>query len=273
LYMRRMYKAEVSQTDHWIGQLVEFLRQRKRLDDTAVIFCSDHGYYFGEHGLLGKPMRQRVGKVDKPITIYEELGHVPLMIRHPTGVAAGQTIPGICQPTDLPSTLLELAGIGAVPWMQGNSLVPRLQGEPDGQPFAVSGCHPRKGKVGCLTVWTHEWCFIYSPIEGLSGSELYHRPEDPVQTKNVIADHHRVAEEHFRMLCEWLDELDVPAARREQLLHAAPFGWLERLRHHAWMLRNRWFYLKHYRHYASSRARPEKRPPASVACEGAAARV
>src|SRR5262249_20591219 len=159
------------------------------------------------------------------------------------------TIPGICQPTDLPSTLLELAGIDAVPWMQGNSLVPRLQGEPGCQAFAVSGCHPRKGKVGCLTVWTEEWCFIYSPIDGLSGSELYHRPEAPVQGKNGMADHLRVAEDHFRLLGEWLEELGVPAARREQLLHAAPFGWLERLRHHAWMLRNRWFYRKHYRDY------------------------
>jgi arylsulfatase A-like enzyme len=188
-------------------------------------------------------------------------------------VAAGQTIPGLCQPTDLPATLLELAGITAVPWMQGNSLVPRLHGEPGGQPFAVGGCHPRKGKVGCLTVWTDEWCLVYSPIEGLAGSELYDRRDDPMQTRNVIAGHRAVAEEHFRLLGEWLEELGVSAARREQLLHAAPFGWFARMRHRAWMLRNRWFYRKHYRHYAASRARVEKRPAAPVAVAGAAARV
>jgi arylsulfatase A-like enzyme len=268
--MRSMYKAEVSQTDHWIGQLLEFLRQRSLLEDTAVIFCSDHGYYFGERNLLGKPLRQKMGR---PIAIYDELSHVPLLVRHPAGVAAGQTIPGLCQPTDLPATLLELAGITAVPWMQGNSLVPRLHGEPGGQPFAVGGCHPRKGKVGCLTVWTDEWCLVYSPIEGLAGSELYDRRDDPMQTRNVIAGHRAVAEEHFRLLGEWLEELGVSAARREQLLHAAPFGWFARMRHRAWMLRNRWFYRKHYRHYAASRARVEKRPAAPVAVAGAAARV
>ena len=68
--MRSIYKAEVSQTDHWIGQLLEFLRQRKLLEDTAVIFCSDHGYYFGEHNMLGKPLRQKMGR---PIAIYDEL--------------------------------------------------------------------------------------------------------------------------------------------------------------------------------------------------------
>jgi hypothetical protein len=71
----------------------------------------------------------------------------------------------------------------------------------------------------------------------------------------------------------WLEDLGVSPARREQLLHAAPFGWFARMRHRAWMLRNRWFYRKHYRHYASSRARIEKRPAAPVAVAGAAARV
>jgi arylsulfatase A-like enzyme len=256
--MRNLYKAEVSQTDHWVGQLLDFLRRRKLLDNTAVIFCSDHGYYFGEHGLLGKPLG---GRISKPIPIYNELGHLPLLVRHPGGVAAGQTIAGICQPTDLFATILDLAGIPAVSWMQGNSLVPRLQGEPGRQRFAVGGCHPRKGKVGCLTVWTDEWCLVYSPVEGLAGSELYDRRDDPMQTRNVIAGHRAIAEEHFRLMGEWLEELGVSAARREQLLHAAPFGWFARLRHRAWMLRNRWFYRKYYRHYAGSRARPEERPP------------
>ncbi len=72
--MRSLYKAEVTQIDFWMGQLLATLREKKLQDDTAILFCSDHGYYLGEHGLIGKPLR---GK--EPLKIYEELGHIPLL--------------------------------------------------------------------------------------------------------------------------------------------------------------------------------------------------
>jgi arylsulfatase A-like enzyme len=247
--MRSLYKAEVSQTDHWVGQLLDFLRRQKLLDDTAVIFCSDHGYYFGEHGLLGKPLRQKIGK---PIPIYEELGHLPLLVRHPQGVAAGKTFGGICQPIDMVATLLDFAGIPKPSWLQGDSLAPRLEGGAGGRSFAVGGCHPRGGKVSCLTVWTDEWCLVYSPIEGLEKSELYHRPTDPTQLKNVIADHRDVAQQHFDRLRQWLNDLKVPPARQRQLLHATAFNRWEILKHWLWMQRNRLHYWRHFRNYAQS---------------------
>ena len=58
--MRRLYRAEVSQVDHWLGALIARLRDRQLLDNTALIFCSDHGIYLGEHGLIGKPTLRRI---------------------------------------------------------------------------------------------------------------------------------------------------------------------------------------------------------------------
>ena len=244
--MRSLYKAEVSQTDFWVGQLLAHLRKNNLLENTAVIFCSDHGYYFGEHGMLGKPLKSQLAR---PTTIYEELGHLPLLVRHPAGIAAGQTIRGLCQPPDLFATTLELAGIPKVEWAQGNSLVPRLNGQPGVQRFAVGGCHPHKGKVSCLTVLTDDWCLVYAPAEGLAGAELFHRPTDPSQAEDVIAKNRPVAEELFALLIFWLEELHVPVARRKQLLHAADFGWVERMKHRLWMLRNHWTYQKNYHDY------------------------
>jgi len=149
--MRSLYRAEVTQTDYWIGELLEQIRSAKLLENTVVIFCSDHGHYFGEHNMIGKFMKRGA---DRPTTIYEEIGHIPLLIRHPNGVAAGKTIPGLCQPQDLLPTLLDLARIPAVSWAEGNSLVPRLEGEPGPQQFAVGGSHPHEGLLTCLTVWT-----------------------------------------------------------------------------------------------------------------------
>jgi arylsulfatase A-like enzyme len=247
--IRSLYKAEVTQTDHWIGELLDHLEKEKLLDDTIVVFCSDHGYYFGEHGLLGKPLRQKLGI---PIPIYEELGHLPLLLRHPQGIAAGKTIPGICQPVDLIATILELAGIPKISWQHGVSLVPRLNGQRDGRKFAVGGCHPRGGKVSCLSVWTDEWCLVYSPIAGLENSELFHRLSDPTNVKNILAENRGVAQEHFHLLCGWLDGLGVPPARQRQLLHAEKFNRWEKFKHWLWMQRNRLSYFWNYRNYSRS---------------------
>ncbi len=243
--MRSLYRAEVSQVDFWLGSLLERLRTTGLLMNTAVLFCSDHGYYFGEHGLLGKPMR-----IDKPTPIYDELGHIPLLIRHPERLAAGKTISGLCQPPDLFATALDLAGIPSAPWVLGNSLVPRLRGQSGGQIFAVGGCHPHKGRVSCLSVVTDEWFLLYSPKNGLDGSELYHVPSDSTQTQNVIAQHCDIAQQLFNTLSTWLDSLDVPAARKQQLLHNAPFTPWNKLQHRASIWRKRRFYSRHFRNYS-----------------------
>jgi arylsulfatase A-like enzyme len=249
--MRSLYKAEATQIDYWVGRLLAGMRDKGLLDHTAVVFCSDHGYYFGEHGLLGKPTR-----IDKSTPIYEELGHIPLLIRHPNGLGAGKAISGLCQPPDLYATALDLAGIPRVPWIQGHSLVPRLKGATISQPFAVAGCHPHRGRVSCLTVLTDEWCLVYSPQKRLDGSELYHLSSDPKQTRNVITENRAVAEKLFGTLSEWLDTLAVPAARKRQLLRNTPFTTWNKLGHKCWRARSRWFYWKNYRGYASSGAVP-----------------
>jgi arylsulfatase A-like enzyme len=255
--MQSLYKAEITRTDHCIGLLLDHLRDRKLLDTTTVIFCSDHGFYFGEHGRIGKLFLE-------PTAIYEELGHLPLLLRHPAGLAAGRAIPGLCQPPDLCATIMDLAGVAAVDWAQGRSLVPRLEGEHGARRLAVAGCHPLKQHHSCLTVLTDEWCFIYSPYDGLAGSELYDRAGDPGQERNVLPAHRAVAERHFELLRAWLDELRVPRARQRQLLYNAPFSWGDEVRHRLWMWRNRRWYQKHHGAARRTRDRGTRQLPASV---------
>jgi arylsulfatase A-like enzyme len=244
--MRSLYKAEVTQIDHWVGALITHLRDKRLLDNTAIIFCSDHGTYFGEHGLLGKPV-----KIGKLTAIYEELGHLPMILRHPEGLGAGKIIPGIGQPPDIFTTALDLAGIPPVPWAQGHSLVPRLCGAPSKQKFAVGGYFPHKGRVSCASVWTPEWALMHSPIDGLNQAELYQVTADPRHTHNVAPENRAVVETLFRQLSDWLDNLGVDPARKEQLLSNAPFGLRHKLQYKFWLWRNRLSYWMHYRHYAS----------------------
>ncbi len=243
--IRSLYRSEVSQIDHWVGCLLEEMSRHKLLDDTAVLFLSDHGYYLDEHNLLGKPALRHIGR---PLEIYEELGHMPLLIRHPGKLAAGTTIPGLTQPPDIFSTVVDLLEVPAAPWAQGYSLLPRLRGEPSQQTFAIGGCHPHeRDGVGALTVWTDEWCLLYSPVGGLDRSALFHLPTDPGNRRNVIGENQPVAKELFDTLKGWLDRLEVSPARQQQLLADAPFtarhqaqNFLWRRRQHRTHRRNGW---------------------------------
>jgi arylsulfatase A-like enzyme len=258
--MRSLYKAEVTQIDTCIGDFLDTLHRYGLWDNTAVIFCSDHGYYFGEHGLLGKLCSRQTGK---PNTLYEEVAHIPLFVRHPDGRGRGQTIAGLCQPPDLFPTALELAGLPPVPWAQGYSLVSRLEGDGDRQSFAVGGSHPhKKAGASCLTVVTDEWCLIYSPVEGLAGSELFHRPSDPKLSHNVIEAHRPVAQQLFQQLVSWLDSLGVPSTRQKQLLENAPLGTATRLQDTFRQWQNHWRHrYKKVRHAGNGNGRSGNRGP------------
>jgi arylsulfatase A-like enzyme len=245
--MRSLYKAEVTQIDSWIGKLLDVLRNKGVLENTAVIFCSDHGYYFGEHGMVGKPVR-----VQKHTGIYEELGHIPLLIRHPDGLGAGTTVSGLAQPPDIFATALELAGIPRAPWAQGNSLVPRLRGEPSAQKFAICGYHPHRGRASCITVTTDEWALMHSPTPETQTSELYHVCSDPRHTRNVIQENPEVAAKLAQLIADWLEGLGVSAARKRQLLYNTPFTVWNKVSYKCWRARSRWSCWKNYRGYARS---------------------
>jgi arylsulfatase A-like enzyme len=242
--MSTLYRAEVTQIDQWVGSLLGKLRDKRLLDNTAVIFTSDHGTYLGEHNLVGKPV-----KIGETRAIYEELGHLPMLLRHPEGLGAGKTIRGLGQPPDVFATALDLAGIPRVPWAQGNSLLPRLRGEASPQRFAVGGYHPHKGRTACVTVWTDDWCLIYSPTKGLDASELYHMTSDPTHTHNVIAENRTVAQQLFETLERWLSDLGVSSARRRQLLRDAPFTVWDKLQYKLWLQKNRAAFYMNYRAY------------------------
>ena len=244
---RSLYRAEVSQIDFWVGECISALGQSDLLEDTAIIFCSDHGFYLGEHKLIGKLLAQAI---KKPNPLYEELTHLPLLIRHPHGTGAGKMLSGLCQPPDLFPTALELAGIPRVPWAQGHSLVARLSGVPSPQNFTVGGSHPHERGRACLAVHSQEWFLLYSPTQGLAGSELFHCPTDPDNLNNIISENPEPAQVLFSQMEQWLLKLGVSNARRDQLLFNAPYGGWDRFHIRLQNARHRIGYWQRYRHYA-----------------------
>jgi arylsulfatase len=113
---RRHYMANVSMIDDQIGELVDALERRGVLDDTVIVFTSDHGDCLNDHGHIQK------------WSMYEPSVRVPAIVAGP-GVAADQQLDGLTSLFDLGPTVLELAGVTPPVWMEAESLVPALRGE------------------------------------------------------------------------------------------------------------------------------------------------
>ena len=82
-HMRCLYAAKLTMVDRWVGHLLEGLRLMGREDDTAIIFTSDHGFYHGEHGYIGKVKLNRENRIVGRWPLFETISHTPLMLRVP----------------------------------------------------------------------------------------------------------------------------------------------------------------------------------------------
>jgi len=105
----RHYDSEIAFTDRQIGKVLDRLRDLNLYDDTLIVFTSDHGEEFREHGSF------RHG-----YTLYDELINVPLIIKAPD--SRGESVDDTVALLDVYPTILDLAGISVEHELQGNSL-------------------------------------------------------------------------------------------------------------------------------------------------------
>lgn len=186
--------------DEGVGQLIEELERTGQLDETVIVFASDHGYWYGEHGL----------SVERRLA-YEEGIRIPLLIRYPKLISPGRLIDEFALSIDLAPTLLELAQVTSPFPMDGRSLVPLLKGE---SPFDwrsafliqynTDTVFPRVLRMGYRAIRTTRWKYIrYLELDGMD--ELYDLKSDPYEMRNQISEPSAAAE--LKRLQTALDEL------------------------------------------------------------------
>jgi arylsulfatase A-like enzyme len=138
------YSAEVTMCDRWFGYLMESLRVQGLLDNTMIVFTSDHGHSIGDRNYMGKR-----GYPSAP-----EVCDVPLMIRFPKAEHAGRQSVSFVQHHDITATILEAAGVEPHAEIAGVSfLTDALQGKPGGRK------HVTVGWGSSPTVVTDRWWF------------------------------------------------------------------------------------------------------------------
>ncbi len=84
------------------------------LENTSVMFTSDHGFHLGEHGLVGKSII--MGEYHGLTPLYEEVAHIPLIVRFADrlGLKNNMKVNALVQTSDIAATILELAGFKRV---------------------------------------------------------------------------------------------------------------------------------------------------------------
>ena len=177
------YYACVSYVDAQIGKLLDRLEKDGLLDNTIVVLWGDHGWHLGDHGLWNKH------------TNFEQATRLPLIIAAP-GIKPGRIdIP--VESVDIFPTVCELADIPLPEDIDGESLLPLMQGQQSGRDYAISQWPTRGHRQGMgysLRTFRYrytEWYADYrstSPRMGHTpiARELYDYQEDPLETRNLV---------------------------------------------------------------------------------------
>jgi len=160
-----------------IGRVLDTLEAKGLDKNTLVIFTSDNGFFWGEHG-----------RGDKRLA-YEESIRVPLLMRGP-GVVPGQTSDALVAAVDLAPTILTAAGITVPPTMQGKPLNGLVSGSGGFSRDAIYAEYYKEDKYPDVPRWdavrTQTHLYLNHPDLGAQYDELYDIVNDPYQMNNLL---------------------------------------------------------------------------------------
>jgi arylsulfatase A-like enzyme len=233
------YCGEITMVDTWLGYFLRRVENMGLMENTAIIFTSDHGFYFGEHGGLFGKMVYEIGSDGKYPTLddwdkqieggiwaysplYEEIVNIPLLIFIP-GISAG-VYSQLTSAVDVMPTVLEVLGCDIPDFVEGQSLLPKIDiTTTSGREFTVSSipfANPgdpvrsvdnflRMLKAPTVTTITSgNYSLLYSQEEGQS--KLYDLSLDPGQQKDIISDQPDLGKELHQYLVKFMRDTHVP---------------------------------------------------------------
>lgn len=186
------YYAYCTMEDALLGEVLDALEETNQVDNTLVIFLSDHGDYCGDHGLYLKG-----------VPAFRQAYQVPCMMRWPVGISQpGRTVEEFVSLADFAPTFLELGEIKATHYMTGQSLVPFLRAE---QPATWrTAIHTQFNGVELYytqrSVTTQTFKYVYN---GFDFDELYDLRTDPEELHNVAEQSEYEAVKHELVRQMW----------------------------------------------------------------------
>jgi arylsulfatase A-like enzyme len=193
--LRAYYLANVTMIDESIGKLVDTLERKGYLDESLIIFTSDHGDNLGDHGLSQK------------WSMYDTVTRVPCIVWAPGEVPQGRREEGLVQLFDIGATVLEWAGAPLPAGCQARSLMPALRGEalqPREYVFAEqAGDVALTGARLITMIRDTRWKAVH--IVGSDEGQLFDLQSDPGEAVNLWNSpaHHAERERLLKALLQW----------------------------------------------------------------------
>lgn len=200
-FWRAIYDEKIQRADKNFAGFLEEFKKLGLMENTIIIITSDHGTEFYEHR-----------RFDHGFTLYNELIHVPLLIKVP-GQKEGKVIPERVSSIDLMPTILELANAKVPDFVQkqmrGQSLMPLMEGQQSNRNvFSETDYREHTYKRAIIT--PDGWKLVYtlaSKTEGKNVRELYNLVMDPEEKRNLARSNPDKADElqkelfaHFRSI-------------------------------------------------------------------------
>ena len=166
--IRRQYCALIKLIDDQVGALLDALETRNMLDNTYIIFTSDHGEMLGDHGLWQKQVP------------YEPSIHIPLIVAGP-GIDQGTISDALVELSDLNPTICALADVDAAPDMDARSFDAILFGQRGAHRQEIMTALPN---FRCLRTATRKFVDNTNDMP-----ELYDLMSDPEEIHNVANEY------------------------------------------------------------------------------------
>jgi arylsulfatase A-like enzyme len=192
---RAYYLANVTMIDQKIGEILDALEQRGYLDNSIVVFTSDHGDCLGDHGHSQK------------WTMYEQIARVPMIVWSPGRIKANHAVDALVQQMDIGEYLLTQAGAELRAEFEFETLSAALSGNAfTGREFVYN----EQSRDNILTdtdfmtmVRNRDWKLVH--FLGESNGQLFDLREDPGEVHNLWHDTARtgVKRELLDQLREW----------------------------------------------------------------------
>lgn len=161
------YYACISFIDYQLGRILDALAETGHLDDTLVVFTSDHGELLGDYGSFGKR------------SFHDSCARVPLLVRYPERFSAGTTCDRLASLVDVAPTALGVAGVPPTHSLDGLDLAEVAAGSAD-RPAVFSQFSDAGTAI--YTAVTPEWKYAYSAPD--DREYLFDRVGDPAETRN-----------------------------------------------------------------------------------------
>lgn len=205
---KSQYLGEVKCIDDNVGRILKTLRDRNQLDDTLIIFASDHGDLMGEHGMYFKNL------------LYEPAHHVGMLMRWPGGIRPGTEINECVANVDLLPTLAGLLSIETAGREQGHDASPLIrQKKSDWKNEAFI----HKDNDSQSGVFTQQWEL---GLEESGDNVLFDRMRDDLQINNLYHDpqYKTVVDDLTSRTVQHNEKLDTPALKWLRPYSSIPHG-------------------------------------------------